>query len=126
MSEVLSPYHGIAAELRGRIADGTYPPGSASRARMVAAPGQPVGSLRERVVQGVRLAVAEERCPWRLASNELELAAEYGVSRKTVRQALEDLERGGEIVNHPGRRRQIPGTQAGAPLTRAPRRALSP
>lgn len=81
------------------------------RPRMVAAPGQePVGTLYERVEQGIRRAIADGRHGSVLPS-ESELAAEYNVGRKTVRQALAELERRGEIVNRRGRRRQVPGAQ---------------
>jgi DNA-binding GntR family transcriptional regulator len=81
------------------------------RPRMVAVPGQePVGTLYERVEQGIRRAIADGRHGSVLPS-ESELAAEYNVGRKTVRQALAELERRGEIVNRRGRRRQVPGAQ---------------
>jgi DNA-binding GntR family transcriptional regulator len=81
------------------------------RPRMVAASGQePVGTLYERVEQGIRRAIADGRHGSVLPS-ESELAAEYNVGRKTVRQALAELERRGEIVNRRGRRRQVPGAQ---------------
>ncbi len=148
MSKTQAAYEGIAAEVRGRIEDGTYPPGSVlpsnrelraefgvadgtirralaeldrlgltvarqGRQRMVTVPGQPaVGTLYERVVQGIREAIASGHyAPGTALPSETELAAEYGVGRKTVRQALAELERGGEVVNRPGRRRQVPGGQ---------------
>lgn len=148
MSKAPSTYESIAAELRERIVNGKYPPGSVlpsnsqlradfgvadgtirralaeldrlsltvarqGRPRMVAAPGQErVGTLYERVVQGIRRAIADGRHgPGSSLPSEAELAAEYGVGRKTIRQALAELERSGEVVNRPGRRRQVPGRQ---------------
>jgi DNA-binding GntR family transcriptional regulator len=83
------------------------------RPRMVAALGQePVGTLYERVEQGIRRAIADgHHAPGGVLPSESELAAEYNVGRKTVRQALAELERRGEIVNRRGRRRQVPGAQ---------------
>lgn len=146
MSTRPTRYEGIAAELRARIQDATYPPGAVlpsnsklraefgvaegtirralaeldrlgltvarqGRPRMVTAPGQEtVGTLYERVVQGVRMAIADGRyAPGTALPSEAELAAEYGVGRKTVRQALAELERAGDILNRPGRRRRVAG-----------------
>jgi DNA-binding GntR family transcriptional regulator len=141
-------YEAIAAELRKRIQDGMYVPGSVlpsnsmlraefgvadgtirralaeldrlgltvarqGRPRMVTSPGQEtVGTLYERVVRGIRDAIADGRHARGTAlPSEAELAAEYGVGRKTVRQALAELERAGDIVNRPGRRRQVAGEE---------------
>jgi DNA-binding GntR family transcriptional regulator len=141
-------YEGIAAELRKRIQDGAYAPGSElpsnaklrsefgvadgtirralaeldragltvarqGRPRMVTSPGQEmVGTLYERVVRGIRDAIADGRlAPGTSLLSEAEIAAEYGVGRKTVRQALAELERAGDVVNRPGRRRQVPGVE---------------
>jgi DNA-binding GntR family transcriptional regulator len=81
------------------------------RPRMVVAPGQEsVGTLHERVAQGIRQAIADGRhAPGSSLPSESELAAEYNVGRKTVRQALAELERREEVVNRRGRRRQVPG-----------------
>jgi DNA-binding GntR family transcriptional regulator len=141
-------YESIAAELRKRIQDGEYAPGSVlpsntklrsefgvadgtirralaeldrvgltvarqGRPRMVTSPGQQmVGTLYERVVRGIRDAIADGRlAPGTSLPSEAELAAEYGVGRKTVRQALAELERAGDIINRPGRRRQVTGVE---------------
>jgi len=137
-------YEVVAAELRKRVQDGAYAPGSVlpsnsrlraefgvadgtirralaeldrlgltvarqGRPRMVTAPGQErVGTLYERVAQGIRAAIADGRhAPGTALPSEAELAAQYDVGRKTVRQALAELERAGDIVNRPGRRRQV-------------------
>ena len=61
-------------------------------------------------MRGIRDAIADGRhAPGTALPSEAELAAEYGVGRKTVRQALAELERAGDIVNRPGRRRRVPG-----------------
>jgi DNA-binding GntR family transcriptional regulator len=140
-----SAYEGIAAELRQRIACGTYPSGSSlppnsalrtefgvadgtvrralaeldragltvsrqGRPRIVAVPGETAGTLYERVASGIRAAIAAGRYPpGSILPGELELAVEYGVGRKTVREALAELERAGEVINRPGRRRQVAG-----------------
>jgi len=87
--------------------------GRQGRQRMVATPGEvAVRTEYERVAHGIRQAIGEGRLARGSAlPSEADLAAQYGVGRKTVRQALAELERSGEIVNRPGRRRQVPGGQ---------------
>ena len=84
--------------------------GGQGRRRRIANPGAP-GSFTS-AVDRIRADIASGTYPaGRLLPSEVELAASTGLSRYAVREALSELERSGEVVNRPGRRRAVAGPQ---------------
>jgi DNA-binding GntR family transcriptional regulator len=137
----------VAAELRRRIADGVYVPGSLlpssrelcaefgvadgtvrraigeliregvltggqGRRPAVVQPGDTQGSPHERAVEVIRTWIRTgQLAPGAALPTETELTQLLGVSRYAVREVVAELERSGEVVNRPGRRRTVAGSE---------------
>ncbi len=84
--------------------------GGQGRRRRVVETGSSDGSPRDRVLDEIRTAIGSGRySPGSALPPETALAAAFNASRYAVREALAELERSGEIINRPGRRRQVAG-----------------
>lgn len=61
-------------------------------------------------VDRIRASIASgDYPPGKLLPSEVELAESTGLSRYAIREAFAELERTGEVVNRPGRRRTVAG-----------------
>lgn len=115
----ISAEFGVAAGTARRVlalldSRGLTVGGGQGRRRRFADKGQGVvlGTAVERIRSEIRKGASGAQFP-----SEAELVAATGLSRYAVREALSELERNGEVVNRPGRRRQAAGAP-GVPAAR--------
>lgn len=77
------------------------------RQRRIADPGRTAGPAT--ALEYIRAAIAAGRRSGTELPSEADLVASSGFSRYSIRAAMAELARGGEVVNRPGRRRRVRG-----------------